>query len=218
LIGNIYMTFDPFNPTRMSRLAYFYLPGQRRVRLAPEINFDTPSPEAAGNMIMDEIYMFNGSMEKYNWKLVGKKEMYIPYNDYKAEFWVPPDQLIGPHYFNPDHVRWELHRVWIVEATLNKGDRHVLPKRRFYVDEDSWSAHAAEAYDSQGTMVKANFLIFIQAYDKHAGYLDSTWDVNLLSGTVHTSYLLGPTGWLKFPPVRPASFWTPEAVAAGSLR
>ena len=27
--------------------------------------------------------MYNGSPERYDWKLVGKKEIYVPYNSYK---------------------------------------------------------------------------------------------------------------------------------------
>jgi hypothetical protein len=216
LIGNVYMNLDPLDTRKMSRLAYMYLPGQRRVRLAPELDFDTPSSEASGNMIYDEMNLFSGSMQKYDWKLIGKKEMYIPYNDYRAAFWVPWDQLIGPHYFNPDFVRWELHRVWVVEANLVKGDRHIYPKRRLYIDEDSWRAHATELYDAMGTLVKTDYAIAFQAYDKSAMYNNSLWDANLISGAVHTIYGFGPKGWLKFPkPLSPRE-WAPEALAGRS--
>ena len=53
---------------------------------------------------------------------------------------------------NPDIVRWELHRVWVVEATLHPGERNVLPRRVFYVDEDTWHAVLGDAYDAQGNL------------------------------------------------------------------
>jgi hypothetical protein len=218
LIGQAAMNFDPLNAGKKARLAYFYMPGLRRVRLAPEFDFDTPIPASAGSMVNDEALVFVGSLEKYDWKLIGKKEMYIPYNDYRALSWVSPDQIMGAHYLSPDHVRWELHRVWVVEASLKKGMRHIYPNRRFYVDEDSWRAHAAELYDAKGTLVKSDYNLFIQAYDVKAQFGNTTWDSNLVSGVSYYFYLLGPTGWLKYIQPPPSTFWTPETLMSMQIR
>jgi hypothetical protein len=217
-IGGAAMAFEPLNLSKMSRLCYFYSAGQRRVRLAPEFDFDTPTMASSGSQINDEGFIFNGSLEKYDWKLVGKKEMYIPYNDYRLHFWVPWEQLMLPHYANPDHVRWELHRVWVVEATLKKGMRHIYPLRRLYIDEDSWRGHAAELYDVQGFLVKADFSSFIYAYDVKAPYNGGTWDSNLLNGISFVIYIIGPNGFIKYIEPPPQSFWSPETLAGGQLR
>ena len=63
-----------------------------------------------------------------------------------------PDKLFTPNHLNPDFVRWERHRVWVVEATLAEGKRHIYSKRTFYLDEDSWVAVASDAYDGRGQL------------------------------------------------------------------
>ncbi len=60
-----------------------YLPGQRRVKAAPDVAYDTPNPGTAGATTYDDAFMFNGAMDRYDFKLIGKKEMYVPYNAYK---------------------------------------------------------------------------------------------------------------------------------------
>jgi hypothetical protein len=135
LIGEAGMLIDPLNMYEKGRVAYQYLPGQRRVKLAPEIGFDTPVSYQMGAITYDDQRMFCGSMERFNMKLIGKKHMYVPYNSYNVTF-TPPDKLFGPKHINPDVVRWELHRVWVVEGALKPGKRHIYRKRRFYLDED----------------------------------------------------------------------------------
>jgi hypothetical protein len=220
-IGQASVALDPLNLKKKSRLAYFYMPGLRRVRLAPEFDYDTPIPSSSGSMCNDEAQVFNGSLEKYDWVLMGKKEIYIPYNDYRAGFWAPPEQLFGPHYLNPDVVRWELHRVWVVEARLKKGERHIYPLRRFYVDEDSWRAHAAEMYDAHGTLVNNNFAVVTQLYDKYAQYGSGVWNSNLLSGISYTIMVIGPKGYVKIIDEKqrePETFWSPENLSSASAR
>jgi hypothetical protein len=144
--------------------------------------------------------------------------MYIPYNDYRAAFWVPWDQLLMPGYLNPDHVRFELHRVWVVEATLKKNDRHIYPRRTMYIDEDSWRIHAAETYDALGTLSKADYAVLIQAYDVKVPFSDTWWNANLVSGTVHVASIPGVDGTVKFVKLRPSKYWTPETMTDKTLR
>src|SRR3546814_12121379 len=97
--------------------------------------------------------MFKGAMNRHDWKSVGKKEIFVPYNSYKAHSdKVKVKDLIQPHHLNPDLLRYELHRVWVVEATLKKGSRHINARRTFYVDEDSWSILIVDHYDGQGNI------------------------------------------------------------------
>ncbi|WP_420231718.1 DUF1329 domain-containing protein [Pseudomonas sp. ABY48] len=133
---------------------YTYLVGQRRVRKLPNACCDTPLPASAGVMTFDETNLYQGRMDRFNWKLVGKQEMYIPYNTNKLQVAAKPEDVLGKHHLNPDYVRWELHRVWVVEAELAPGKRHQLPKSRYYLDEDTWQTVLAERWDANSQLVK----------------------------------------------------------------
>jgi hypothetical protein len=134
--------------------AWTYLPGQRRVRRLPNACCDTPTPATAGVMSFDELYVFNGRIDRFDWKLLGKKELYIPYNSNAVLTAASPEALLGEHHLNPQFVRWELHRVWVVEATLKSGKRHVMPRSIYYLDEDTWNAVLGERYDSKNQLAK----------------------------------------------------------------
>lgn len=148
--GEMFLVIDSNNKPRQ---AWQYLTGQRRVRKAPTICCDAPEEVNSGVDFWDEAFGFWGDLDRYEWKLVGKKEMYIPYNSngfFAKENTV--EKQVLPHHLNPDLVRWELHRVWVVDATLAPGKRHVVPKRRFYLDEDTWGAVMSVGWDAQGTL------------------------------------------------------------------
>ena len=149
---------DYLNPLKNSRRAWQYLPGQRRVKMAPDIAYDTPNPGTAGAATFDDAYVFNGAMDRYDFKLVGKQEMIVPYNAFKLVYAKDPHEATTPNHLNPDFVRWELHRVWVVEATLKEGKRHIYAKRMFYIDEDSWAAVASDQYDARGALFRSGFL------------------------------------------------------------
>jgi hypothetical protein len=141
---------------------YYYFTGQRRVRRMPSYSYDAPQIGFENQYTVDEANLFNGLLDRFNWKLVGKKEIYVPYNnfgmyDYKAKF----DDVFKPEFVAPEARRYELHRVYVVEATLKQGVRHVASKKVFYFDEDSGIAVAAEDYDAQGQLwkVKENYVI-----------------------------------------------------------
>ena len=166
------MLVDPLDIGSKDRRAWIYLPGQRRVKVAPDLSHDTPNPGTAGATTFDDTFIFNGSMDRFDFKLVGKKEMYVPYNAYAAVYRAKQDELLKPNHLNPDLVRWELHRVWVVEATLRDGKRHVYGKRTFYLDEDSWAALASDEYDARGQLYRAGFAYMAPSYDLPAPYTD----------------------------------------------
>jgi hypothetical protein len=97
--------------------------------------------------------MFNGATDRYNWKLIGKKEMYVPYNSNRmtAPNIKYADVLKAGH-MNQDLARYELHRVWVVEATLKPGTSHIYAKRVFFLDEDSWAPLLSDKYDGRGEL------------------------------------------------------------------
>ena len=134
--------------------ASVYLTGQRRTRKLPESCCDTPTPATAGVQSFDELRVFAGSTKRFDWKLAGKREMYIPYNTNRSLQPTRDNDLLMPNHLNPDHIRWELHRVWIVEANVGSGQRHQAPRGRYYLDEDTWEAVLGDRWDQQGTLWK----------------------------------------------------------------
>jgi len=135
----------------LQRYPTYRLQGQRQVQRAPNVEYDTPSFLTSGFSLIDEGLLFVGNLDRYDWKLVGKKEMFVPYNTQRFHL-TKVDQALGPQHLNPDYMRWELHRVWVVEATLAPGKRHVIPKRRFYLDEDTWQALLSDGWDANGQL------------------------------------------------------------------
>lgn len=163
--GEVLLVKDPINPAITPRKAWQYLVGQRRVRRAPTVAFDTPNSSFAGATTWDDYYMFNGSLERYDWKLIGKKEILIPYNCYKADQQMPLEEIYTKGHINPDYMRWELHRVWVVEATVKPDKRHIYGKRLFYSDEDSWVMVMADSYDNRGKLWRTNLAVNLNAYE-----------------------------------------------------
>ncbi len=137
------------------RSAWLYPPALRRVRRAPSVAYDNPYEGTDGNQFYDQVDMYNGALDRFTWKLIGKKEMYIPVNSFamnKSD--VKYDDVIGKSHINQDLPRYELRRVWVVEADLKDGTTHKFGKRRFYVDEDSWNIVAVDCYDTRGNLWK----------------------------------------------------------------
>ena len=216
--GEGLMGLDYVNPISNPRRAWQYLPGQRRVKLAPDISYDTPNPGSAGVATYDEAFIFNGAQDRYDWKIVGKKEMYIPYNGYRLMYAKNPADVMKPGHVNPDLMRWELHRVWVVEATLKPGKRHIYAKRVFYFDEDSWVAMASDEYDARGQLFVAGFSNMVYAYDNQSLVLDNYMLYNFAVGAYTVSGLTGHYYGHKYGDPLPASQWTPDALAGAGIR
>ena len=150
LAGEILLVHETLDQIKEPRAAWIYNPGQRRVRRAPNVAYDNPGTASDGIRTNDQFDMFNGATDRYNWKLVGKKEMFVPYNSYKLHSnSLKYKDILTPLHINPEYPRYELHRVWVVEATLKDGARHLYKKRTFYVDEDSWQILAVDIYDNR---------------------------------------------------------------------
>lgn len=140
------------------RDAWQYLTGQRRVRKAPAVSFDTPNPATAGMSTYDDAYMYNGSPERFEWTLIGKKEILVPYNTYAFSLEKTVQEMMDKHFFKPEFVRWEKHRVWVVEGKLKAGSRHIYSKRRYYLDEDTWAGLIGETWDGQGKLWRVQLM------------------------------------------------------------
>jgi hypothetical protein len=153
LAGGILLVAETMDQVKEHRNAWLYNPGQRRVRRAPNVAYDNPGTAADGMRTSDQFDMYNGAPDRYDWELVGKKEIYVPYNSYKLQDpSVKNKDILTPLHINQDLVRYELHRVWVVDATLKQGARHVYKRRTFYLDEDSWQLVAVDAYDNRDNL------------------------------------------------------------------
>ena len=153
------------------RSAWNDQPGQRRVKMSPEFAYDTPVASMGGVILFDELFVFSGKMDRFDFKLVGKKEMFLPYNGYKNVFECPTVEMaLQPKHVNPACERWELHRAWVVEATLKPGQRHVYSKRVYYFDEDWSGASLYDAFDQSNELYRSLFQTTIQLYDKPSPY------------------------------------------------
>ena len=217
--GEALLLIDAVNPLKQPRRAWQYLPGQRRVKLAPDLAYDTPNPGAAGAATYDDVSVFNGAIDRYEWKLVGKKEMYVPYNSYRLTYHKNPADITKPNHINPELVRWELHRVWVVEAKLKADKRHVYSKRTFYLDEDSWIALASDQYDARGQLYRSSFAFPSYSYDVQAPFGDTFGIYDFNSGAYNISGLFGAHAGLKYMTELPkASAWSPDSLAGSGLR
>ncbi|WAH55389.1 DUF1329 domain-containing protein [Pseudomonas silvicola] len=166
---------DFLDPLGNPRKAWSYTPGQRRIKMAPEFSYDTPVSTTGGVMLYDELYLFNGAMDRFDFKLVGKKEMFIPYNNYKMlSPECTPEKKLKPGFVSPECERWELHRVWEVEATLKPGMRHVYKKRTYYFDEDDLTSGMFDGWDQNGTLYRTGYLYSAALYDSKAMF-DGAW-------------------------------------------
>lgn len=151
--GDVLLVHETLNQVKEPRMAWLYNSGQRRVRRAPQVAYDTPGQSMEGLRTSDGLEIFNGSPDRYDWQLIGKRERYIPYNSYRAgSSDVDYKTLIKPGHLNPDLTRYELHRVWEVVATLKPGARHIYAKRHMYIDEDTWTIALADHYDGRGAL------------------------------------------------------------------
>lgn len=215
--GETILVRDPVDYVGKGRQAWQYLVGQRRVRKAPNIAYDTPNSVNSGVDFFDEVSLFIGAPDKYDWKLVGKREMIVPYN-MNGFAKQKIDDVLLPNHLNPDHMRWELHRVWVVEANLAAGKRHVIPKKKFYIDEDSWSALQYDGWDAQGQLWHTGSALPITASEMPAMITFPFTIMDLLKGTYQATTINDQT--VQYGQVErwPESNFTPESAAARGVR
>ncbi len=181
LAGTALLVHETMDQILTPRQAWTYNSGQRRVRRAPNVAYDAPGTASDSLRTTDDFDMFNGSPNRYDWSLKGKQELYIPYNSYKLHSdKLEYDDIIKAGHINPEHVRYEKHRVWVVEANLKEGTRHIYKKRVFYIDEDSWQVHVAESYDNRDQMYRVALSHGLNYYEvpTHWSTLDVYHDLN----------------------------------------
>lgn len=219
LAGSILLVRETLDQVKEQRSAWVYNTGQRRVRRAPNVAYDNPGTAADGMRTSDQFDMYNGAPDRYDWKLVEKREMIVPYNSYLLH----SDRLkyadiLKPLHINQDYTRYELHRVWVVEATIKPGMSHVYPRRTFYVDEDSWQILGADQYDSHGQIWRVSEAHCINYYDVPMFWSTLEVHTDLQAGRYLAIGLDNETRMYDFGIKRSAADYTPAALSREGVR
>lgn len=217
--GEAILAHDGLNASSPRGL-WQYLVGQRRVRKSPSVGYDTPDAVTSGIGLFDEAFNLFGPIDKHELKLVGKKELYIPYNNKRAATLKVAD-LVTPSTLNPDAVRWELHRVWEVEATLAPGKRHVAAKRKYYIDEDSWQIVLFDGWDAKGELWRTNYALMLTAPDLQGAVLGNVFwgGYDMQTGAYYLNMASNELpSQMKTMPTLQRSFFSPEELANEGTR
>lgn len=166
IAGTALLVHETMDQIKTPRQAWTYNTGQRRVRRAPNVAYDAPGTASDGLRTTDDFDMYNGAPDRYTWTLKGKQELLIPYNDYRLHSdSVKYDDIVKPGHINPDLVRYEKHRVWVVEANLKSDTRHTYKKRVFFIDEDSWQVAVTDIYDNRDELYRVGVAHGINYYE-----------------------------------------------------
>lgn len=137
------------------RSAWLYNPGLRRIRRAPNVGYDNPYEGTDGQQFYDQVDMINGKLDRFSWKLVGRRPMITPYNSVpinspELEY----DDILNGLHLNQDLPRYEIHRMWVVEANNLPDVRHTFKKKLIYFNEDTWTATMIDNYDHRDEYYK----------------------------------------------------------------
>lgn len=158
LSGGGGLVLEPIDQIEEPRAAWLWDKGRRRVIRAPNVSYDQPVGSASGLRTTDDTDMINGSPDRFDWQLLEKRNLYIPYNNNRlSNTDLKYEDILHTGHINPEHTRYELHRVWVIRATLKSDWRHLYSQRDFYLDEDSWSVVIADQYDKQGQLFRVSF-------------------------------------------------------------
>jgi hypothetical protein len=215
IAGLITMAISYQNPNEQPRTAWQYYPGERRVRRAPEISYDTPYNNADGLATVDDYDMFNGALDRYDWKLVGRREIYVPYNCNRFQ---DPHRrysdILQKDSVDPNALRWELHRVWVVDARLKPDFMHIYSRRTVYMDEDSWQILISDRYDGRDQLWRTGWAMGVQIPDVPAFAADGY----VLTDLYQHRYLVQGMHNQEKPPLYAGTRLSPRDYTAEALR
>lgn len=219
LAGSILLAQETMDQVKEPRRAWVYNAGRRRVTRAPNVAYDNPGTAADGQRTSDQFDMFNGAPDRYEWSLVGKKEMIVPYNSYRLHSdKVKNSEILKPLHPNPDLARYELHRVWVVEAKLKAGTSHLYGRRTFYIDEDSWQILAADQYDGRGQMWRVSEAHCINYYDAQTFWSTLEVHLDLQNGRYLAVGLDNENAMYDFGVKRTPADYTPDMLRRDGVR
>jgi hypothetical protein len=213
-----YIAWQPIDTAQDHYVAWRALPGEHRVRKAPSLSYDTPNSDGEGLEALDEYYLFFGGPDRYDFRILGKREMYVPYNNNRM-YLDAPKAVIGPHHENPNELRYELHRVWVVDGTLAPGKHHVVAHRRLYVDEDSWLVVYSDEWDEDGKLWKFGHATMYVLPEIPTIIIGTQFMYDLQLGGYATDFVFaGAHPQYKITPPHDASVFSAQSLAAESDR
>jgi hypothetical protein len=215
--GEALLLIEPVDQMVRPRGTWQYLPGQRRARQV-ELPDDALHGSSSGTYTNDDAFVYDGMLERFELKLLGKREMLVPYNTYRLTYHPTAEDIVQTRHLNPDFVRWELHRVWVVEATLKPGEHHVYARRVFYVDEDSWTALASDEYTPDGKLSHSVFALLSQSYDASVPFSVNHVAYNFDTGAYFMAFFPGAHSGVRYVEPLPASEWLPDAMVGQGVR
>ena len=219
LAGSILLVHETLDQVKEPRNAWIYNTGQRRVRRAPNVAYDGPGTASDGLRTSDQLDMFNGALDRYDWKLLGKREMIVPYNSYRIHSdKVKYKDILTPLHINQDLTRYELHRVWVVEGNVKQGTSHIYPRRTFYIDEDSWQILAVDQYDARGQLWRLSEAHCIEYYDALTFWSTLEVHTDLIAGRYIAYGLDNEDKMYQFNIKRTAQDYAPASLRAEGLR
>lgn len=217
-VGEAYIAWQPLNTAQSRYVAWRYLPGEHRVRKAPSLSYDTPDADASGYEELDDYYLFFGGPDRYDFRNLGKREMYVPYNNDRLNA-AEPRAVMGPQHANQNALRYELHRVWVVEGTLAPGKHHVAPRRRLYIDEDTWLVEYSEAWDEDGKLWKFGQATMTLRPEIPAVITGAQYMYDLLQGGYCYDFTFGGAGgYYRVTDMHRPEMFDADALAAEALR
>lgn len=219
LAGTILLAQETVDQVKEPRRAWVYNAGRRRVTRAPNVAYDNPGTAADGQRTSDQFDMYNGAPDRYEWTLIGKKEMLVPYNSYKMHSdKLKNSDILKPLHPNPDLARYELHRVWVVDAKLKPGTSHLYSRRTFYIDEDSWQLLAADQYDGRGQMWRVSEAHCINYYDAQTFWSTLEVHIDLQNGRYLAVGLDNENEMYDFDLKRTPADFTPDSLRREGVR
>lgn len=217
-VGESYLNWQPIDIKAGDFAAWRLLPGEHRVRKSPGITYDVPDIDAAGYLSLDDYYLFFGGLDHYAFKILGKKDMVVPYNNNRL-YTRPVAEILGREHANPADLRYELHRVWVIDATLLPGRHDTVAHRRLYLDEDTWLAVYSDAWDEQGKLWKFGQGTMYLMPDVPAVITGSQFHYDFELGGYAMSFAFDAAGQgYKVTPPHPASLFSPQSLSARSVR
>jgi hypothetical protein len=195
--GSGFSMINTIDQVERPREGFMFRPDLRKIiRATPAVaTYDGPLSTSEGLRQNDNMFLFSGAPDRYDWRIVGKREIYVPYNAYKATMTTVADEdLMTPTHLNPDYLRYELHRVWEVEAKLKDGSRSNYGRRMFYVDEDSWIFLLGDLYNNDDELVRVQHSFIKNYYEAPACVLEFDVMYDLALGRYNVDHLKNKFG------------------------
>ncbi|MGM0570465.1 DUF1329 domain-containing protein [Marinobacter sp.] len=187
--GGGILVHETLDQVKEPRKAWGFSAGE--VRRAPSLGYDAPIASAGNLRTVDDTDTFNGALDRYNWEYKGLQEMLIPYNNFEiTSDKYTYDDVLDKQHLNADLMRWELHRVHVVEANLREDARHLYHKRVFYIDEDSWNIALVDQYDDEGNLYRVTMAMLKNFYDMPGVWADLEVYHDLKKGIYHATGLI----------------------------